>query len=104
MKNDRLWQPRPNDAIDLATLRWYAVTIEKLAIEIYVTDRSKFGALDTVLRREVKALTALAARASDAVHSDDDCPGGWFLCRDGLCAPACDSPANLAAAKKKKTR
>ena len=82
------WQPRPSDAIDLATLRWYALAMERLAIEIYVSNRGKFGDLDTLLRRQ---LAELGEMGRDFALTAPDCPDGWLLCRDGLCSPACDS-------------
>jgi hypothetical protein len=96
MAKKHTWKARPADAIDLATLRWYAVTMEKLAIEIYATDRSRFADLDQLLRGQLGQLSRFGAGASAAVTLDDDCPNGWFLCKDGLCAPACNELAFAA--------
>jgi hypothetical protein len=99
MAKKHTWKPRPADAIALATIRWYAVTIEKLAIEAYVTNRGKFEELDDLLRQQLKALCRVAAQRSQNVKGSEDCPDGWFLCKDGFCAPACDSDLALQMAK-----
>ncbi len=85
----RSWKPQAHDAIRLAALRWYALTIERLTIDIYATDPRKFEAMEAVLRREAKALFELG-RGPGGALDDDDCPDGYFLCKDGLCAPMCD--------------
>ena len=86
-QKDPKWTPEPSDAIHLATIRWYAVAMERLAIEILVSNRAKFGVLDDVLRRQLVELRAVARTLG---LSQGDCPDGWLLCRDGLCSPACD--------------
>lgn len=85
----RTWKPQANDAIRLAALRWYAITIERLAIDIYATDRRKFEAMEAILKRETKALFDVGQGPGGALQ-DGDCPDGYFLCKDGLCAPMCD--------------
>ena len=32
------WEPKPSDAINLATIRWFALMMEAKAIEIYGTN------------------------------------------------------------------
>jgi hypothetical protein len=81
----------PNDAINLAALRWYACTIERICIEIYATNRKKFTRLEKLLNRQVKELEALGAIA--ALADDDACPPGYVMCEDRLCAPSCDFEA-----------
>jgi len=83
------WQPEPNNAIQLTTLRWYALTIERLAVEIYATYPDSFGDLTIALRESVERLQRLAPPSPN--FGSDDCPDGWLLCRDGLCSPMCDS-------------
>lgn len=85
----RTWKPHAHDAIRLAALRWYALTIERLAIDIYATDPRKFEAMAAMLRRQTKELFDLG-RGPGGALKDNDCPDGYFLCKDGLCAPMCD--------------
>jgi len=82
------WTPSPNDAINLATLRWYALTIERLLIEIYSTNREKLPGLQHLLDEELRRLYAYSQ--SSEVRDDDECPPGQTMCPDGLCAPSCD--------------
>jgi hypothetical protein len=80
------WVAKPEDAIALAALRWYALTIDKLCIEIYATDRRKFTALEAKLKAQVTALVKFAKGVTAA--DEDECPDGYVMC-DGLCKPAC---------------
>ena len=80
------WQPEPNDAINLATLRWYALTIDRLLIQIYCTDRSKQAAMQAILD---KALKDLYRHGKGITVGDDECPEGQRRCSDGFCAPMC---------------
>ena len=82
------WVADPKDAINLAALHWYALTIDRLCIELYATNRKAFPELEKLLQSQVKALYAFS---KDVGLTDDDrCPGGYMMCPDGLCAPACD--------------
>ena len=80
------WQPEPNDAINLATLRWYALTIDRLLIQIYATDRSKQAAMQAILDKAVKELYR---HGKGITAEDGECPEGQRLCSDGFCAPMC---------------
>jgi hypothetical protein len=82
------WVPDPKDAINLAALRWYALTIDRLCIEIYATNRKKFRELETLLQSQVKALYGFAKDVG--LRDDDQCPPGYMMCPDRLCAPSCD--------------
>ena len=81
------WQAAPNDAIRLAALRWFALTIEKWAIELYATDATTYPKMVKALRH---ALNDLRDIRDDARQDEDDCPEGYVLCDDGVCAPSCD--------------
>ena len=37
----KIWHAEPDDAIRLAALRWFALQIERLSIEIYASDKSR---------------------------------------------------------------
>jgi hypothetical protein len=83
------WQPRADDAIRLAALRWFALELERLSIEIYASNQASYPQLEDVLRRAVKSMGDVSRRVNLA--DDGDCPDGYFLCKDGTCAPMCDS-------------
>jgi hypothetical protein len=83
-------------AEQLAALRWLTMRIEQLCIEIMVTDSSKFATVEDALRAEVKLLQRIGK--PEQPLAEGDCPGGYILCRDGLCAPMCDGFENNDAA------
>ena len=80
--------PRTSDAEKLAALRWLAMRIEQLSIEVFVTDRDKFAVVEAALRMQVRLLQTMG-EPEEALNGDD-CPEGYVRCRDGLCAPMCD--------------
>jgi hypothetical protein len=82
------WQPRPNDAIRLAALHWFALELERVSIQIYASKPELFNDLEGVLRKAVKGLGDI--RRNFDIGDGGDCPEGFFLCRDGICAPMCD--------------
>jgi len=82
---------RTSDAEQLAALRWLTMKIEQLCIEILVTDNKKFAAVENALRAQVQLLKQLGKPTMPVAA--EDCPGGYILCRDGLCAPMCDDGA-----------
>lgn len=84
-----------NDAQRLAAVRWLAMRIEQVSIELLVTDRDKFEAVEQSLRDEVKRLKQMAR--PELPIAGDDCPEGYVLCRDGLCAPMCDGATESQA-------
>lgn len=90
-----------NDAQRLAAIHWLAMKIEQVSIEVVVTHREKFGAVEAALRVQVKLLQEMG---KPATLGGDDCPEGYVLCRDGLCAPMCDGANTAAAASGKKGR
>lgn len=81
------WKAVPNDAIKLAALRWFALTIEKWSIELYATNTATFPELEKILRKTMNAMSDLR---DDFAAEADDCPEGYVLCDDGVCAPSCD--------------
>jgi hypothetical protein len=96
--NARKWQPEPDDAIRLAALRWYALTIEAQAIQLYATDSSKYGAVETILRDAVKLMDAVRP---SPIGGGGDCPPGFVMC-GGECAPMCLQPDLSARDRGKK--
>lgn len=90
----RRWQADPNDAIRLAALRWFALEIERRSIEIYATDRKRFTSIENLLRQALRQLQAVRGQVMSLEVEQEDCPMGYLLCKDGLCAPMCDWLAN----------
>jgi hypothetical protein len=82
------WVAQPQDAINLAALHWYALTVDRLCIEIYATNRKKFRELERLLQSQVKALYEFAENVR--FTDDDECPPGYMMCSDRLCAPSCE--------------
>ena len=91
-KTGIVWQAGPDDAIRLAALRWFALEIERMGIEIYASDKTKYKAIEKVLRQTMTAMNAQRDRV--IVADSDECPDGYVLCKDGLCAPMCDGIAS----------
>ena len=84
----RRWEPSAEDGMSLAAFRWFANTIENVAIELYATDRRSYPEIEAVLRDTLKELKSV--RSSYAVsHEENGCPDGYVLCH-GVCAPSCD--------------
>ena len=90
---------RTNDAQRLAAIRWLAMRIEQVAIEVLVTNRDKYEAVEGSLRDEVNRLKQMGRREEGI--EGDECPDGYVLCRDGLCAPMCDGLETLGKKGKK---
>ena len=81
------WQAVPNDAIRLAALRWFALTIEKEGIELYATNTATFPEIEKILRKALGEIDDLRDKFSLA---NEDCPEGYILCDDEVCRPSCD--------------
>ena len=79
------WQAAPNDAIRLAALRWFALTIEQTCIEMYATDPASYHVLEKELRH---AIEKLRKHRHKLTLGDDGCPDGYVLCGE-TCAPMC---------------
>ena len=93
---------RPNDAIALAAFRNFALDLERLLVRIYVTHPEKYEEMVDRMRRVLADLYVAGTNESlrqaaretsgpDRKHlSDENCPPGYQLCADGLCAEVCD--------------
>jgi hypothetical protein len=81
------WKAVPNDAIRLAALRWFALTIEKEGIELYATNSATFPEMEKILRKALGEIDHLRDRFS---AEEDGCPEGYFLCDDDVCRPSCE--------------
>ena len=82
------WQAAPNDAIRLAALRWFALTLEKRSIELYATNAASYHEMEDILRKALHRLDHLRDKFS--LGEDDECPEGYIMCGNGVCAPSCD--------------
>jgi hypothetical protein len=92
-------QPGTNDAQRFAAIRWLAMKIEQISIEVLVTDRGRFEAVERSLKDEVNRLKQLSMPKP---IGGDDCPEGYVLCHDGLCAPMCDGFTTIEASAARK--
>ena len=88
------WEPSLEDAINLAALRLYAITIEELALLIYRSDpekeRPKFKPLQQVLAQSIRDLRNLSKgeKGKGGIKlSLPGCPDDDELGPDGLCHP-----------------
>ncbi len=79
--------PPINDAFALAAISILSSTINTNGQEVYITDRSKYAAILTILRNTIKQVNQLAAHAPH----EDGCPPGYELCDSGRCCPDCGS-------------
>ncbi len=86
-RGKRLWQAEPSDAIRLAALRWFGLEMERIAIEIYATNQEAYPEMELVFRQ---ALSELDGVRKTAALQDGECPEGYVLCKDRICAPMCD--------------
>jgi len=91
------WIPSSKDAINLATLRYYALSIESLMILAYRSDpdplRPRFQALKNLLVKQMNELRELGTPRPLAVRNGD-CPDpDDTRCTDGLCYPPPGCPS-----------
>lgn len=92
---------RSNDAERLAALRWLAMKIEQISIEVFVTNRRHFGAIEHALQQQVQTLRQIGR--PDMAVVEEDCPAGFIPC-NGLCSPMCDAEPLPVAAPKRRRR
>jgi hypothetical protein len=82
------WQPGIGDAINLAAIRWFALSIEAKAIEIYGTNPAVYPNMLIVLGNCLSAVSAISVKGEVAEPDPGDCPPGWVPCGEE-CAPKC---------------
>ena len=79
-------------AMTLAAIRWYALSIEKLSADLYVTNPANFPQVQQALNSALSALEALRAPRTNALRATGEgCPPGFKDC-DGVCMPKCPPP------------
>jgi hypothetical protein len=91
------WEPSARDALNLATLRYYALNIESLIILAYRSDpdptRPRLAALKQLLVKQMKELRALGDARSERTQNGD-CPDPEDTrCEDGFCYPPPGCPS-----------
>ena len=92
------WSPQNDDpALTLAAIRWFGLSIEKLAMDLYVTDRKRYPEVKYVLAEALKALGRMRSESkggqppptANAADYEDGCAPGYVNC-NGICLPECD--------------
>ncbi len=78
----RRWQASTMNAVEFATFRWHANSLENKAISLYVTNREKFPQICQAFILAANRLRAL----TNSCSSNEDCPDGWH-CSNGECQP-----------------
>jgi hypothetical protein len=86
----RVWKAHPDDAIRLAAVRWFTLELERLAIEIYATDKTQYARIEKLLGQTLSRMGSLGTKVAELSFREEDCPMGYYLCKDGLCSPMCD--------------
>ena len=74
-------------ALTLAAIRWYAMSIEKLAQDLYVTRPSIYPSVQAALDKAMADLEALRGQLTSEA-AGGGCPPGYKDC-GGFCLPSC---------------
>jgi hypothetical protein len=80
--------PHDETALKFAAIRWYVISLEKLANDLYITDREKFYEVDRILKHAFQELGKIR-QSLKGVTMQEGCPPGYVYC-DGICLPDCD--------------
>jgi len=80
------WQGKPDDAIKLAAIRWFALMAESSSIQLYATSPENYGTICRIMREAIKKLEAVSKPIGEP---QVDCPEGYVWC-GRECAPMCD--------------
>jgi len=75
-------------ALALAAIRWYAISIEKLSSDLYITSRDNLPAVKEALHAALQELSRLRKSMSQTAAARG-CPPGYVNCQ-GMCLPECD--------------
>jgi hypothetical protein len=82
------WKPSTHDAINFATIRWFALAIEAKCIEIYGTYPELYPDIQAALGDSLSAVGGVNPKKPIADPDPGDCPPGWVPC-GADCAPRC---------------
>ena len=74
----------------IAAIHWYSLVIEKGALELVITNPSKFRKVKDILTATVDQLNSArpGPQPKGGGESGGGCPPGWELC-EGVCQPEC---------------
>ena len=77
-------------AMTLAAIRWYVMSIEKYAMDLYITDPAKYPEVKAILDNALNGLAQLRAqlRGGQGELQEAGCPPGFKNC-NGVCMPDC---------------
>jgi hypothetical protein len=82
-------QAQVEEASLIAAIHWYALVIEKGALELVITSPSRFEKVKTILSEAVDQLNSAQPEPQPkGGESGGSCPPGWELC-EGVCQPEC---------------
>lgn len=84
------WTPQQDQtALTLAAIRWYTISLEKLANGIYITHPERYPDVSEILQRAFRELGRVRKTMSAVAPGDEGCPPGYVDC-NGACLPDCD--------------
>ena len=84
------WSPDNDQPVmTLAAIRWYTMSIEKLANDIYITRKTLYPEVELALRTAFESLGRVRKTMSVQQADEDGCPPGYVNC-NGACLPDCD--------------
>lgn len=72
----------------LAAIRWYAMSIEKYAMDVYITDRTQYPGVQAALDAALASLEQMRAQMTATARDTSECPPGFENC-GGVCLPSC---------------
>ena len=102
------WTPQNDEpALTLAAIRWYGMSIEKLAMDLYVTNKEQYPSVKRILSTALTELGKLRGYCIEGASSgapapkpmsamaegeNDGCGPGYVNC-NGVCLPDCENIA-----------
>lgn len=86
MGNSKKRTPRPHELKAIVAIRWFANSIENLALQRYMGNIDRLDQINGILSRTMDELE----RTKKGIKSETDCP---FPPCDDMCVPRCPRPA-----------
>ncbi|MDQ3068166.1 MAG: hypothetical protein M3R55_00370 [Acidobacteriota bacterium] len=84
------WTPQEDQtALTLAAIRWYAISIEKLSADLYITNKTLYPEVQAILNTCFRDLGAVRKSLLPPA-GDEGCGPGYVNCH-GVCLPDCDN-------------
>jgi len=78
----------PTDAEALAMIRLLSMTVERLLIRLYFSDKSTYSHLVDHMRQCIRSLWQYGKKQMHS-RDEEECPDSLEKCADGLCADIC---------------